>query len=692
MNIGVDRGHDNYYVSGDYADSVGNFIEFCADNGVRSSYIEAGEFTYENLSQYAMVVLTVPYRRNTAKATMYTSEEIAALKQYTDNGGNVIVCSKSDRDNKYDNCAENSNALLEAIGAHSRIVDGIVVDNELKANEAYRLYFSGKENFNLTHPLTAGVYTSSNANGTVPDPENETGFQFYNGAPVEILEGGDVDVLVHGFQSTWGSHYDGYFTGSSFVPEYNPSNETACSVEMGKVNLMTYEELSGGGWVITSGCTFFSNFDIKDDQDYANKFILRNILYSLQSEAEREITDIAELHKCTEADTGKEFTVEGIVTSNASGYDQDTAFFDCIYVQDETGGINVFPVSGNYQIGQKVRVHGSIKFYCGEIELNTSESDGGWVWIISDDLTDVEPKNVTCAQAMADENIGLLMRVTGKITDIHKTEGLIDRIYVDDGSGEPAMFFINNYIMSDYTGLDDLEVGMYVSGVGIGSRDVDETDTTGSGILKRLRVRNRAEIVKVSEPEPPKPTDPCEAFTDVDRTQWYHEGIDYVVANGLMNGTDTTRFSPLGTLTRAQLVTILYRLADEPAVTTSGTFSDVAPGLWYSDAVEWAAANSVVQGYPDGTFQPTRAITREQIATILYRYCNPQPASEDHLAQFPDQASVQSYARSAINWAVSAGLITGIKDTTTGEVTLRPQATATRAQIATIIMRFCQLG
>ena len=130
---------------------------------MKCSYIEAGQFTYDNLKNYTLLVLTVPYRRNTAKATMYTEAEIAALKQYTDNGGKVILCSKSDRDNKYDNCAENSNALLTAIGAHSRIVNGIIVDNDLKANEAYRLYLSSKENFNTGHPFTAGAYTSSNA-------------------------------------------------------------------------------------------------------------------------------------------------------------------------------------------------------------------------------------------------------------------------------------------------------------------------------------------------------------------------------------------------------------------------------------------------------------------------------------------------------------------------------------------------
>ena len=95
-----------------------------------------------------------------------------------------------------------------------RIVNGIIVDNDLKANEAYRLYLSSKENFNTGHPFTAGAYTSSNAFGTTPATDNQTGFQLYNGGPVEVLDESKVQVLVRGYQSTWGTHYDGYFDGS----------------------------------------------------------------------------------------------------------------------------------------------------------------------------------------------------------------------------------------------------------------------------------------------------------------------------------------------------------------------------------------------------------------------------------------------------------------------------------------------
>ena len=209
------------------------------------------------------------------------------------------------------------------------------------------------------------------------------------------------------------------------------------------------------------------------------------------------ITPIAELH---EGEAGQEFTIEGWVTSNASDFDKDTAFFDCIYVQDETRGINCFPVSGYYCIGEQVRVHGGITYYCGEIELNLSPEYNGSIQLISNDLNVLEPAPVSCAQAMRDENIGNLMKVSGTITEIHRTAGVIDKIYVDDGSGEQAMFFLNAYIQKDSTALKDAQVGMMIEGVGIGSRDVDEANgansTDDSSLYsKRLRVRARDELI-----------------------------------------------------------------------------------------------------------------------------------------------------------------------------------------------------
>ena len=178
---------------------------------------------------------------------------------------------------------------------------------------------------------------------------------------------------------------------------------------------------------------------------------------------------------------------------------------------------------------------------------------------------------------------------------------------------------------------------------------------------------------------------PSDAFSDLDKTQWYHEGVDFVLDNGLMKGMSDTVFVPNGEVTRAQLVTILYRLEGQPSVEgLENPFKDVTENAWYAEAVIWAVNNGVVNGTSETTFDPNAAITREQIAAILFRYAGAEAVEEDHLKDFTDANQISAYAVDAMNWAVSEGLITGM-----GDGTVAPRATATRAQIATILMRYC---
>lgn len=183
---------------------------------------------------------------------------------------------------------------------------------------------------------------------------------------------------------------------------------------------------------------------------------------------------------------------------------------------------------------------------------------------------------------------------------------------------------------------------------------------------------------------------PSKAFTDLDAKAWYHEGVDYALTNGLMNGVGGGRFEPDGQLTRAQLVTVLYRAAGEPDTGKQvNPFTDVADDAWYTKAVIWAANNGIVNGVAKNTFAPDDSITREQIATMLYRYAGAEAAKEDKLSAFPDAAKVSDWAKEALNWAVAGGLINGVADAN-GTANLEPQATATRAQIATILMRWLE--
>ena len=177
-------------------------------------------------------------------------------------------------------------------------------------------------------------------------------------------------------------------------------------------------------------------------------------------------------------------------------------------------------------------------------------------------------------------------------------------------------------------------------------------------------------------------------FTDVSETDWFHDAVRYVYDNGLMDGVGDGQFAPNATTNRAMVVTILYRLAGEPAVAGDVGFTDVESGLWYSNAVAWAAQNGIVNGISATEFAPAGDLTREQLATILYRYAESMgydvSASAD-LSGFPDAGDIQAYAMEALSWAVAEGLLQGFEDDS-----LQPQSTATRAQIATILMRFCE--
>ena len=177
-------------------------------------------------------------------------------------------------------------------------------------------------------------------------------------------------------------------------------------------------------------------------------------------------------------------------------------------------------------------------------------------------------------------------------------------------------------------------------------------------------------------------------FTDVPDNAWYADAVQYVYDNGMMTGMSSTSFSPDATTNRAMIVTILYRLEGEPEAGTSN-FTDVAAGSYYADAVAWAQANDIVNGISATAFAPGNAITREQMAAILYRYAQYKgydiSVGGMALSEYTDASQISSFAATAMQWANENGLITGMTATT-----LAPKGSATRAQVATILMRFCE--
>ena len=202
---------------------------------------------------------------------------------------------------------------------------------------------------------------------------------------------------------------------------------------------------------------------------------------------------------------------------------------------------------------------------------------------------------------------------------------------------------------------------------------------------------------------------PESGFVDVPRTAWFAKAVDFVKAEGLMNGVGDNRFDPNGAVTRAMVVTVLWRLAGEPAPSGAPPFADVPAGAWYAAPVAWAAEQEIVRGTSATGFSPLEPVTREQFAALLCRFARwsgaagteagedaspgadeevpPEDGIPEALRPFPDAAEVSPYARAAMAWAVETGLLRG--EPHGGALWLCPQKTATRSQAAALLMRYC---
>ncbi len=188
----------------------------------------------------------------------------------------------------------------------------------------------------------------------------------------------------------------------------------------------------------------------------------------------------------------------------------------------------------------------------------------------------------------------------------------------------------------------------------------------------------------------PSLTETFNAFTDIPENAWYYSATQYAVYNGLFNGASATTFEPESTMTRAMLVTVLWRYEGKPAA-GAPDFADVPAGQWYAEAVAWASGNGIVNGVGHNKFEPDSTITREQMAAILYRYAKMREVdttAKGDFAAFVDADKVSTYAAEALQWCVGEGIITG--NSSAGKLYLQPQNEANRAQVAAILMRFIE--
>ena len=228
--------------------------------------------------------------------------------------------------------------------------------------------------------------------------------------------------------------------------------------------------------------------------------------------------------------------------------------------------------------------------------------------------------------------------------------------------------------------LDKLTV---TDGSGKSVSTVKKSDTVYTFTMPASAVKVGVSYVKATE------TPSKTKFNDVSANDWFASAVDYVTGKGMMNGTADNTFSPKANTTRGMVVTVLYRLENQPS-TSAASFTDVASGAYYANAVAWANANGIVSGYGSGKFGPNDKVTREQLAAILYRYAQYKKydvsvGEDTNILSYDDAQSISSYAIPAIQWACGAGVVTGKSGSK-----LDPKGNATRAEVAAMLMRFCE--
>lgn len=499
--IGIDGSHHNEYVAGNYKDSMGNFGNLAALYSVRTVQLNTSDELIAACSnpKFKAIVLTAPSRRDgTALRSPYdnyTDSEIAAVNAFNLAGGTVILAGWSDYYECYasfpaeDHMAAQQNRILSALGSSLRISDDGTLDDVLNGGQNPRLYFS---TYNFDHPLLSGIeYDPVNPN----DKLYTERFSQYGGASIYAVDAdgnpvstlpSTVSPMVYGHATTYSKDQDSDGLGGANTPKY------AVADGDNRLLVMATEQLDGRGMIVVSGAAFLSNFEVQvkasndssdndTEKNYSNYRICENLVQQLNPV---KITPISEVQKQTEA--GYKYTIEGVVTSNASGYDKDTAFFDCIYVQDSTGGINCFPVAGNFKIGDRVRVSGTTDFYQGELELQvTSITKIG-------EGEPVVPTEVTAAQVNDGSVLGSLITLRGFVESFELENGLVQTIMVRDKDGNVARVFIDGYITTAED-VKNLAVGCEITVTGLAS--YDNTFNAPDGPFPRIRIRDRADVV-----------------------------------------------------------------------------------------------------------------------------------------------------------------------------------------------------
>ena len=465
----IDGGHQNQYVTGDYAGKVTTLTSLMAQNNIKA-IINNEKITDNVLEKASLLILSDPQSTTNTNYGLspqsYTKDELEAISRFVKRGGNIVITSKADykdASGEYGNAAQ-GNSVLEAIGAKIRFNDDQATDDDNNGGQSYRLYFNS---YNTESSWLSGIDTSKK-------------YSFYSGSTLVMPNDmTNIEVLVKGHETTYGNDAD-------------KQNDNV-TVDKGNAVALAVETLSYGSKVVVSGATLFSNFEM-DGLDYSNYQLTEKVLKELAPAPELPTSKIVDVRVDSNNDNipdrfGETVVVEGYVTSASNTASPGNSFFDVIYIQDETAGLTVFGVSGlNIKLGQRVRIKGKVSSYLNDAQI-AIKNENIDVEVIDENINLIEPTKLSTKDSMLEEKEGLLVKVEGKVIRI---EG--QNIFVDDGSGE-ARVYIEGYVRSsENPDVDDewksrIKIGDNISAIGLASEDPEG---------HRLRVRDSAEV-KLSE-------------------------------------------------------------------------------------------------------------------------------------------------------------------------------------------------
>lgn len=490
----IDGTHYNDYVTGYYGGNVGNFTAIAGAKNVKVEVV-TDEITPEMLANCALLVISAPAKKSgTANAGDYTVSHfedsfIQMVKDYTDNGGTLITCGIADyQDSTSGQTATEMNKLLAAIGASTRLNSDEAYDETNNGGQPYRLYLKGTYNKDSRYLRGAS---------------EEQEYSAYSGCTVAL----DADAVTAGRAEALVSGYDTTYSIDCKDDAGNRVTGSPTYVEKGNMVALAHETLGSGANVFVAGNVFISDFEVKAELDniwdlpYLNRTIAENILDEVK--VELPLSTIAEVRKNGTA--GDVYRVEGYVTAGTAV--EGNTFFDTIYIQDDTAGIDIFPYAeSGLAIGTKVEITGYVDAYQGDKELKVISSR-----ILDEEPKVIAPEKLSAKDAMDYEKSGgKLVQVEGTVTDVlYDAAGTgVSQFWLDDGSGVNANIFIDGYILSATTGKNELasvvSTGKRVSAVGV---VYAHPEGTSDEAVTCLRVRNCDEIVEVTSGEMPDDTE-----------------------------------------------------------------------------------------------------------------------------------------------------------------------------------------